>query len=401
MKFVFTGRDASGKTVRGSIEASTQEEAVTLLQEKEVIPTSVKSYNEQAIWKRELGKAWEGVKPHEMVLFFRQLASLISAKVSVLQSVRVIETQLDNLYFRSILKRVADDVEEGTALSAAFSRHDVFNSLVINMLRAGEVSGRLEQSIEHIAENLESNYELNAKIKGALVYPAFVISVAAIIGFIVITWILPQLTDIIRELGVEIPWYTVIIMAVGDFMRSFWWAVLIVIMGAIGSFMYYVNTKEGKDEWASIQLKLPVVGRLLKYIYLARFAENLSILLNGGIPLVRALIIVSDVVNSKVYQQIILRAADEVKKGSNINVIFQRSPHIPAAVSQMIRIGEESGQLSETLGNVGEFYKKEADRMAKNLTSIIEPALIVVLGIGVAIMVFGILMPIYSIIDTI
>lgn len=401
MKFSFTGRSETGDSIHGTIDAGNQMEAVRLLQEKNIVPTRVGRFSDIPIWKREMGRAWEGVRSHEMVMFFRQLSSLISAKVSVLESVRVIQDQSDNNFFRNILKLIGDDVEDGTSLSEACSRHDVFSPFVLNMLRAGEASGHLEQSIAYIADSLESNYELNAKIRSALVYPAFVISVASIIGFIVVTWILPQLTNIIRDLGVEIPWYTSVIMAVGDFFHSFWWAILLVIIGAVGSFAYYINTQEGKDEWAAIQLNIPIVGKLTQYVYLARFAVNLSVLLNGGIPLVKSLIIVSEVVNNAVYERLILRAADEVKKGGNIYNVFKKSVRIPAPVAQMVRIGEESGHLSETLEHVGNFYNKEADRMAKNLTSIIEPVLIVFLGIGVGIMVVGILMPIYSIVDKI
>lgn len=384
----------------GTVEALNQTEAAAVLQQKGLVPIQISAYMSGGRSFDELKRVWEGANQKDLVILFRQMAALISAKVPVLNSLRTIEYQTDNSFLRSVLKSVADDVEDGTPLSEGMSKYPlVFSPLVVSMIRSGEVSGNLQTAINHVADTIEKNYDLTSKIRGALFYPAFVIAAALIIGFIVITFILPKITIMIKELNVEAPWYTKVVMGVGDFMSSYWWAVLIVIIAAVAAFWYYVQSEAGRKEWDVWKLKMPVIGSMFRAIYLARFSDNLSVLLTSGIPLVRSLIIVSNVVNNFVIQGVILRAADEVKKGGSISSVFRKSPEIPPIVSQMVEIGEESGQLSETLRSTADFYTREVDNKARNLTTMIEPMLIVVLGIGVAILVFAVLLPIYGIVN--
>jgi type II secretory pathway component PulF len=398
MRFTYKAKDGSGKQVSGVVEAVSKEDAINVLQKNELIPLGVAKERNEVGLSRELKRIYEGVSKKELVIFFRELSTLISAKVTVFASIRAIQEQTENTYFRSVLKEVADDIEDGTPLSESLEKHPlVFDRLVISLIGSGEVSGNLQKTIEYVADNIEKNYKLTSKIKSALLYPAFVISAALIIGFIVLTVILPRITLIIKDLALEVPWYTKVVIAIGDFMQGYWWAVLAVIIGTAVAFWYYIKSEDGKREWDIIELKIPVVGNLMRYIYLARFADNLSILLRGGIPLVKALIIVSNVVDSTVYRGVILRAADEVKKGGKLVSVFKKSPEIPSIVSQMIEVGEETGQISETLGATSKFYTQEADNITKNMTTLIEPVLIVLLGIGVAILVFAILLPIYNI----
>jgi type II secretory pathway component PulF len=265
------------------------------------------------------------------------------------------------------------------------------------MIKAGEVSGNLQKSIFFVADNIEKNYRLTSKIKGALFYPAFVMGASLIIGFMATTFILPRLSDMIEDMDVAIPWYTQLIIGVGNFMESYWWAVLIIFIGAVGGFIYYIKTEAGKKEWDKTQLKLPIVGKLFQYVYLTRFARNFSILLAGGIPILRALVVVGEVVNNSVYQSVILRSADEVKAGGNISTVFSRSEIIPPIVAKMIKIGEETGKTSKITKDIADFYEEEVNNMTQNLSTMIEPILIIFLGIGVAILVFAILMPIYDI----
>ena len=196
---------------------------------------------------------------------------------------------------------------------------------------------------------------------------------------------------------VAVPWYTTALVALGDFMNQYWWAVLLVLVAGIGAFIYYIRTEAGRHEWEAIVLKLPVIGELARNIYITRFADNLSALLNGGIPVVKALTIVSEVIGNQVFQKIIMRAAEEVKTGGVMSAVLLQSREIPPIVSQMIRIGEETGSLTQVLKSAGSFYNQEVETMTKNLTTLIEPILIVFLGIGVGILTVGVLMPIYNI----
>jgi len=398
MKYIFKAKDQNGAIKEGTIEAVGEETAVQVLQKNNLIPISIEQAKRTSMFIKEIQRAWEGVSQKELAIFFRQLATLIEAKVPITQSLTAIEEQTRNKFLRVIIHEIADDIEEGMPFSESLSKHPLaFSPLISSIIRAGEVSGNLQRSVSFVADSIEKNYKLTSRIRSALLYPTFVILVAAVIGFLVVTIILPKLTGIIKEMAIEIPWYTRVIMFVGDFMASYWWAVLIVIFGLIGGLIYYIKTEAGKREWDQVQLKLPIVGGLFQSICLARFSDNLSLMIMAGIPIVRALIVVSEVVNNSVYQSVILRSADEVKAGGHISTVLAKSPDIPPIVSQMIKIGEETGKVGEILKSVTSFYEQEVEKTSRNLTTMIEPVMIVVLGIGVAILVFAILLPIYDI----
>ncbi len=383
---------------QGRIEAVSGNAAIAMLQEKGLVPLMIEKENEVPEIIKDLQHLWDGVSSRELSVFFRQLATLIEAKVSIISALRALGEQSTNAYLRTIINEMVGDIEDGIPFSEAMSKHpEVFESFAVSMVKAGELSGNLQRSVLFLAENTEKNYELSSKIKSALFYPAFVFSAALIIGFIVFTVVLPKLTAIFKDMNVAIPWYTSVLMAVGDFMSVYWWTVGLGIIIAGGAAVYYLKTEDGKREWDLIKMRIPIIGSLFQYVYLARFAENLSVLLDGGIPIVRALVIVSEVVNSTAYESIILRAADEVKTGGAMSNVFARSMQFPPIVAQMIKIGEDSGKISEVLRNVSDFYTKETDRITRNLSTMIEPILIVLLGAGVAVLVFAILVPIYNI----
>ncbi len=398
MKFTFKAKDTRGEIREGMVEAINPKAAAEILGRNNLVPITIKEERKTLSIVKGFEHLWEGVRPKELVVFFQQLATLVEARVPIVSALRTIEEQTSNRYFRILLKEMADDIEDGAQFSVAIEKHaDVFSPLVINMLRAGEASGELQKSIEVVAESIEKNYQLAAKIKGALYYPAFVLLVAFIIGFLVVTFILPKITIMIKDLHVPVPWYTSTLIWLGDFMSAWWWAVLLGLLAAVSGVVYYLRTEAGRHEWEVILLKIPVIGSLARSIYITRFAENLGSLLNGGIPVVRALIIVSEIVGNQVFEKIILRAADEVRSGGTMSTVFLRSKEIPPIVSQMIRIGEETGSLSGVLMSTAKFYNQEVETTTKSLTTLIEPLLIVLLGIGVGILVIGVLLPIYDV----
>ncbi|HQB59939.1 MAG TPA: type II secretion system F family protein [Candidatus Moranbacteria bacterium] len=398
MRFSFKAKNSAGQIREGSIEATSSDVAVQLLQEKNLVPIYVEKQKDVPGIIKDSQRLWEGVNLRELSVFFRQLATLIEAKVSIITSLKAVGDQTSNAYLRTIIREMVNDIEDGMPFSGAMAKHpDVFKLLSVSMIKAGEISGNLQRSVAFLADNSEKNYELNSKIKSALAYPSFVFASAIVIGFIVFTMVLPKLTNVFKDLNVEIPWYTTVLMKLGNFMSSYWWAIVFGAIVVAGMFIYYIKTEDGRREWDLIKMKIPIIGNLLQCVYISRFAENLSVLLNGGIPIVRALIIVSEVVNSTAYESVILRAADEVKIGGNMSSVFARSTQFPQIVSQMIKIGEDTGKVSEVLQNVSSFYSQETDRITRNLSSLLEPILITLLGVGVAILVFAILVPIYNI----
>lgn len=400
MKYTFKAKTETGEIKEGLVEAVSREAAIEILQRNGLIPLIVKTEGGSSLtFLRSMQRLWEGVSPKELMLVFRQLATLIQARVPVVTSVETVAAQVENKYFRIVLHEIKEDIEDGMSFSEALEKHpQVFNAMTVSIIRAGEVSGTLQRSIEFVANNTEKNYHLTSKVRGALFYPAFVFLVAGIVGFLVITFILPKITTLIKDLNVPVPWYTTLLMNLGDFMHTYWWAVMVVLLALAGGAVYYLHTDVGKREWDRILLKLPVFKLLAKYVYITRFAENLGALMAGGIPVVRALIITSEVVGNSVYTGIILKAADEVKTGGSISTVFNRYPkEIPHIVSQMIRIGEETGSTANVLEGVAQFYNQEVEVMTRNLTTLIEPLLIAILGLGVGILTVGVLLPIYNI----
>jgi type IV pilus assembly protein PilC len=401
MKFNFKAKTETGDLKEGLVEAISREAAIEILQKNGLIPLQVASEERGGLegFLREIQKLWEGVSPKELMVIFRQLATLIEAHVPVVTSLKTISEQTDNRFLRVVLREIEDNIEDGMSFSESLEKHPkVFDTMTINIVRAGEISGNLQHSIEFVADSIEKNYHLTSKIKGALFYPAFVLAVAGAIGFLVITFILPKITGLIKELDITVPWYTTVLINLSDFMNTYWWAVLIGIGGVGVGIYYYFKSESGKHEWDIIVLHLPVFKTLAKNIYITRFSENLSALMAGGIPVVRALMITSDVIGSTVYAQVMLKAAEEVKTGGAMSSVFQRYPsEIPPIVAQMVKIGEETGTMAHVLEGIGRFYEQEVDVMTRNLTSLIEPILIVGLGIGVGILTVGILMPVYNI----
>jgi type II secretory pathway component PulF len=398
MKFIFKAKTQSGEIKEGTIDAATEQSVAQILQSNGMIPIQIKQEAVESEIIKQLQGIWEGVNDNDLAVFFRQFATLIEAKVPVVTSLQTLSEQTDNKYLQIIIKEIILDIKDGVPFSESLSKHpNIFTPLMISIVRAGEVSGNLQRSIMFIADNTEKSNELNGKIKSALFYPGFVLGAAVIIGFAVFTFVIPKLTTIFKDMDIDIPWYTEVVISIGNFMQSYWWLVLIIMVASVVGVLYYVKTENGKQEWDEVKIKIPIIGTLFRNMYMARFSENLAVLLNGGIPVVRALLITSDIINNRTLQATILKAADEVKTGGVMSGVFIRSNEFPPIVARMMKIGEDSGKIQEVLKSLAVFYEREVDRMTRNLASLIEPVLIVLLGIGVAFLVFTILMPIYNI----
>jgi len=399
MKFFFKAKNKEGMLREGTIDAVNKDAAVEVLQKNELFPIFLSEEGQQNQLLRNFLKSFDSVSNKELMLFFRQLAILIEAKVPIINALKAIEGQSENGFLKQILEGVINDIQDGLPFSDALQKNpDVFSDLMINVIKSGEASGNLRKSVEYVADNIEKNYALTSKVKSALLYPMIIMIVFFIIGFIVMTFVVPKLVIVIKDSGVEnIPWYTSAVISASDFMSSFWWTILIILAGIIGGFWYYIRTESGKKEWDYVKLHLPVVGSIFRNLYISRFADNFAILLAGGIPIIRAITLVSSVINNSVYQALFLKVADEVKIGGTMSSVMEKSEYIPPIVSQMIKIGEESGQIDLVLGHVAKYYEQETDMAAKNLATLIEPVVMVIIGVAVGVLVFSILMPIYNI----
>ncbi|MCX6766547.1 MAG: type II secretion system F family protein [Candidatus Moranbacteria bacterium] len=397
MKYKYKARNQAGGLQEGMVEASTTSNASTLLQRHNLVVVALEPQKESNPLE-SLSRLWEGVSGKEFVIFSRQMAVMVEAKVPLLSALQGIIEQTENPYFAGILSSVLADVDEGKSFSEALRRHpEVFSDLYVNMVQSGEVSGNLQQALENLADNIEKNYILTQKIKGVLYYPSFILAAFFLVGFLMITFVIPKLTEMLKETNAKLPITTQVLIWTGDFMQHYWWAVLIVIIAAVMGLVYYVRTDDGKKEFDVVKLRIPLVGKVLKYVYLARFAENLSTLVRSGIPIVSALQITGRVVGNVVFERHIAEAADKVKTGGSMSEVLSQKKDFPSIMTQMIKVGEETGKLDTTLDTMAKFYSREADQIVSNLSSIIEPVLIVILGVGVGTLVFSIIIPIYNI----
>ncbi len=406
MKFKYTARTKEGKLESEIVEAPSLEAAISILQNQQLIIIEIKPFEEvENLTFNTLMKQFNAIlnriKNEDIVLFAKQLAVLIQAKVPLVQSLRVMAKQTENPNFANIIGAVADDVDAGMVFSRALSKYPrVFSNFFIQMTRSGEISGRLEETLTYLSDYINKQYLLNSKARGAMIYPAFIIGAFIIVGTLMLIFVIPNLTSILVESGQKLPFVTRLLIGTADFTKKWGWIVFIILGGMI---YFIVISIKKSPEWRygydRLKLRLPIFGKLLKKIYLARFSETLSTLSSAGIAISQSLEITADVVGNSVYRRIILEADEAVRKGSNISVVFARYPEILPMVTQMISIGEQTGKLDSILKQISTFFTEEVNRAFDNIVDLIEPILIVVLGVGVGILVAAILLPIYNLVN--
>ncbi len=400
MQFNYEAKTQEGDTQLGVIDSSDEKAAIDFLQRHNLIVVSVKSAkdSDKTIFRKIKEFFFGGIKKKDLAIFSQQLAVLVEAKVPLVSALRSIVEQSDNEDFKKIIHNVASDVESGMSFSTALSRYtEVFSFFYINLVKAGEAAGDMESTLNYLAEHLEKEYELEQKIKGAFMYPTFIFAVFILVGIVFIAFIVPKITAIFEGSGQELPLITRLLIGVSDALRYYWWLLAILAVGAIYGVKYYLRYMGGYDEWDNIKLKIPILGNIFKKIYITRFTENLSTLISGGISAIRALNITAEVVGNNEYKKIINKAAEMVKTGESMSSVFSQNPKlIPPMVINMISIGEKTGKLDVVLKKVAYFYAKEVENIVANLSSLIEPLIIVVLGAATGILVAAILLPIYN-----
>ena len=400
MKFNYQTRTKQGKIHIGQIEAPSKEAAAAFLQKQELYITfleKAEKEEEKYFLFRKI-KLFERISRKDVVLFSRQLSIMFRSKVSLIEALRAFSVQTPNLNFREKILKISQEVEAGTSFSRALALYPkVFSTFYIAMIKSGEISGKLSDALDYLAEHLEREYHLTAKAKGALVYPSLVIVVIFGALTILILFVIPQLVDVLRGLGRELPFITKVVIGFTDVVRE--WGLLAIIITAVAVIfsVKYNQTKKGKYFFDHLWLKIPIIGNVLKMIYTARFAENLSTLISGGLPIVRALAVTGDIIDNVVYKEVIFKTQDAVKKGETISSVLSNHLELfPPVFVQMVLVGERTGTLGTTLMNIVSFYQKEVDRTVDAALSLLEPALIIFLGIVVGGIVIAVLMPLYE-----
>lgn len=397
MLFKYKALDQSGAEKEGVMEAVNADIAISSLQRRGFIITSIKGSEETSIFKRDFS-FFSHVSNKDIVILSRQLATLFEAQVSALRVFRLISAESENKILRTKLSEIADDIQAGSSISNSLSKHPtVFDDFYVNMVRAGEESGKLNDTFNFLADYLDRSYELTSKARNALIYPSFIILTFIAVMVLMFTVVIPKISGLITESGQEIPIYTKIVMAISGFFVDYGYILLIIVV--VGAYLLFrwIRTPIGKLSFDKFKLSVPLVSSLFRKMYLARLADNMNTMLISGIPMVRALELTSDVVNNEVYKDILKRAVEDVKAGKTMSEALSNNNEIPGIVIQMSKVGEETGELGKILKTLSAFYSREVKNAVDTLVDMIEPAMIVLLGLGVGFLLASVLIPIYNI----
>jgi len=399
MIFIYKAINQSGEKSEGTIDALNEDIAISSLQRRGLIISDIKSQN-AGISIPFLKKLsfFNKVSNKDIVILSRQMSTLFEAQVSALRIFKLLSSEVENETLRVHLVEIVDDLQGGSSISKALSKHsDVFSDFYVNMVKSGEESGKLDETFSYLADYLDRTYEVTSKAKNALIYPAFVIATFFAVMVLMFTVIIPKIALILVDSEQEIPIYTKIVFGFSDFLIQYG---LFLLGGLVigGFFLWkYIQTPIGKAWFAEFRLSVPYLGDLYRKLYLSRIADNMNTMVLSGIPMLKAIEVTATVVDSEIYQNILLESAEMVKAGSSLSFAFSQNEEIPGILTQMVKVGEETGELGNILKTMAKFYQREVVNAVDTLVDLIEPVMIVVLGIGVGVLLASVLMPIYNI----
>jgi len=337
------------------------------------------------------------IKVKDLVIFSRQLSVMIAANVPVVESLLILIDQTNNFSLKKMIADIAFEVDSGALLSDAFAkRPKIFSEFFVNIIKSGETSGKLDEVLTYLADETEKSYDMASKIKGAMIYPAFILVGLLAVAVILMVYVIPNLTSMLTETGMQLPLATRIIIAISNFLQNYLILLILTLVGLIIAVRYYLRTEVGRYQLDTFKLKMPIFGRLFKYIYLVRFSRTLSTLLKGGVTITRALEITANVVGNVVYRDLILATLESINDGNPLSTVMEASNDVPKMVPQMLSVGERTGRIDSVLDKITDFYGRESSAMLANLSTLMEPIIMVIMGVGVGIMVAAILMPMYN-----
>lgn len=400
--FIYTAKDDKGSIQKGNIEAINRDNAVQILIKRGLTPQNVKPAKKTGMQMNIKLPGGNRVKPKAIVIFTRQFSTMVSAGVPMLKALTTLQEQTESKGLKEALKRIIADVEGGTSLSDSLGKHPkIFSSVYVNMVRAGEAGGILDQIMSRLANQVEKDAEIKSKFKSAMVYP-IVVSLVAVgaVGFLMVG-VVPNLAEILEGAGGTLPIQTKIILGISNFLTNQWYIVILAIFAAIFGFRKFTSNPAGKYAFHKFVLRIPIFGNIILKVNVARFARTFSSLLAAGVTVIDALEVTSKALNNVVVQKGLQDSIHSIKNGSNIAEALAQSKILPAIIIQMTAVGEETGKLGEVLDKVAEFYEEEVNQITSSIASIIEPILIVGLGGIVGFIVLSVLGPILSIQGTV
>lgn len=399
MLFNYEVLDEKGAKKAGSIDAINVDVAISSLQRRGLVLASIKEASAPSSFLNSKISFFDHVSGKEIVILSRQLSTLFQAQVSALRVFRLLADEAENPLLRSKLVIIADDLQSGDSISTALSKHPkIFSDFYVSMIKSGEESGKLDQIFEYLASYLDRTYELTSKVRGALIYPAFVVVTFLTVMILMFTMVIPKISGILTESGAELPIYTTIILGLSNFLVEYGFVILAVVAVIAFFAIRFVRTPVGRVAFDQLKLNIPYISTLFKKLYLSRLADNMNTMLSSGIPIVRALELTGNIIDNKVYQGILFNAMESVKGGKTLSESISNNPkEIPGIMVQMTRVGEETGEVGNILKTLANFYTREVATAVDSLVSLIEPVMIVLLGGGVAVLLAAVLVPIYNI----
>ena len=399
MKYNYQARTKTGELQVGSVEAASKEAALNILTGHDLYILSIEVLKE-AGWSDRILHFFRRVQKKDLMVFSRQFATLLSAKIPLSSGLKTLYNQTQNFDLKETINELVSDIDAGLSLSQSLERHPhVFSEFYVNMVRSAGVTGRIESVMDFLADYLEKEVALLSRVRNALIYPVIVIALFIVVAGLMVTLVLPQIAPIFKESGVKLPFFTSVLIGLGSFMLQWWWAVLVILFLFIFLLFDYFRTAEGKIVYDELSIKLPVLGNLSQKVIIARFAEATSILIKGGIPITQAIEIASHTIDNAVYKDVLHEAAEKVRAGELMSESLEKSGAFPALVCQLIAVGEATGRLEELLSRVSTYYTREVDDLVANLVELIQPALIIVIGVFVGLLFASILLPIYNLVQ--
>lgn len=404
-KFLYTAKHVTtGETRGGEMIAKDEKELAQGLRSEGYLVTSVEQTEKEAgaVQVRFMDR-FLSVPLKEKMVFARNLAVMVSSGLTVSKAIHNLSIQTPNAHFKKILQGIHEDVQSGKQLSEGLAKYPgVFNELFVNMVSVGEISGNLEEVLDILALQLEKEHDLLSKVRGAMTYPAVIVVAMIGIGILMLTYILPKITQVFVDMHVELPQTTLFIIGVSNFVRDHWLITIGIVVGSILSIRFFGKTDTGRHFFHWLFLRLPVVGNIIIKVNSARFARIYSSLLKSGVSVVNALAIVARTLGNIYYKEALTAGIDEVQKGTELSKIIEKYPKIfPVMVAQIIQVGEETGKTEDVLQRLAEFYEEEVSQITKNMSSIVEPILMLLIGGSVGFFAVAMLQPMYSVLENI
>lgn len=393
--FQYKAKTPKGRTKSGLEVAISETELIQRLRRQELEVLEIKAAEDS--WQTKIQLFLNRPKGKDLAIFARQFSVMISANVPVVESLVILVEQTSNFKLKQVIASIAFDVNAGSLLSDSLSRHPkIFDNFFVNMVRSGETSGKLDEVLDYLADQTEKSYDTVSKVRGAMIYPVFITIGMVAVGIVLMVYVIPNLTGMLEESGAELPLATRLIIGASNFLTTYLWLLLILLIILVFAARAYLKTDAGRWQFDNLKLRVPIFGKLFNYIALTRFTRSLATLLKGGVTITKSLEVVAGVVSNVVYEDIIKRTLQSIEDGNPLSAVMNAEPLVPKMVPQMMAVGERTGKLDVVLDKVTDFYGSEMDKMLANLSALMEPIIMVIMGIGVGIMVAAVIMPMYN-----